>query len=314
MRKLRTGIISLVIVSILVVAAGCTKSIKAVSTDSNVEKFLKSYNLNIKGKPDKFNVKVPKTWDVKSGDYPVGLYWRLANEFSKDSSKDLTPLKGTTVEVWRYSLADGLPGKKEQSNYKYPSNVILLIKDKKVVGDWLAFNVWSIGPSVKKRYLNDITGLTFEKWVQREKLFSNTGKNKDVDSLEPVEVLKTFFKAINDGDKARAYACLSPDEMLESLTMNVRGNYLYNSGFTNNNSIVEGIIKANPISFKLMDASTFSEIKDIGNRTEVQVAVLMDKVKWADSQFNTANGKDERFAVMKKYANGWKINGLGTGP
>lgn len=321
MRLSRNGIIILLLVSMLLGTTGCSTAPKSVATrsenvaeaNSATEKFLKSYNLKTKGSPTKFSMEIPKNWDVNLGDFPIGLYWRLANEFSKDSGLDLTPLKGTTVEVWRYSLADGLPGQKEQSIYNYPSNVILLVKGKKVVGDWLTFNVCEIGPSVKKRYINDITGITFEQWVQKEGVFQNNGKNKDIDFLQPVEVLKAFFKAIDDGDKTRAYACLSPNEMLDSLTMNLRGNYLYNSGFTKDDSLVESIVSVIPTSFKMMDSTNFTQITKIENRTEIEIAVE-GEMKWADSRFNSVNGKDERFAGMKKYESGWKILGLGTGP
>ena len=63
------------------------------------EAFLQQYGIKVKGNPEKLKVSVPKSWDVRLGDYPEGLYWGLANEFSKDVELDLTRLKGKTVEV-----------------------------------------------------------------------------------------------------------------------------------------------------------------------------------------------------------------------
>ena len=48
------------------------------------------------------------------------------------------PSKGKAVETWRYSLLDGLPIEGEQSQFKYPSDLILLVDDKKVVQRMLA--------------------------------------------------------------------------------------------------------------------------------------------------------------------------------
>lgn len=290
-----------------------TKRANIIKSANSPEAFLKLYRLTVKGNPEKFNVNIPSALDVKAGDYPIGLYWRLVNEFSKDAGLDLTPFKGTSAEVWRYALKDGLPGQGEQSNFIYQSDVILLVKSSKVIGAWLNINHAGIGPSVKKHYLKDITGLSYDEWVDKENLFSLTDKNKDLAKLEPVGVLKAFFKAIKDGDKKRAYSCLSPNEMLDSLTMNFGGNCLYNPGFNRNNSMVENIIKAKPISFKLLDNKNLNDIIKTTGRKEIEVAVTLE-LEWRDSVFNSPDGKEIRFTIMGKYKNGWKIGSLGTGP
>ena len=278
------------------------------------ESFLKLYGLRITGNAAKFDVSVPSTWNVNAGDYPVGLYWELANEFSKDAGLDITKLKGTTIKVWRYTLADGLSGLKGQGNFNYPSTVVLLVKSNRVMGAWLNFNTMTIGPSVKKRYLNDITGLSFEEWVYKKDLFSNLGKNADLEALSPVELLKAYFKAIKDGNKTRAYSCLSPNEMLNSLTLNFRGKGLYNNKFNLDNSTVENIINPEPLSFKLIDSNNpAKEVKEIGSKSEIEIAVTMN-IKWRMKEFNSPNGKEVRFAILNKYKNGWKLGGFGTGP
>jgi hypothetical protein len=277
---------------------------------------LKALGLKVQGGPNKFQVDLPKNWNVELGSYPIGLYWTLVNEYSKDAGFELTPLKGSPVEVWRYSLADGLTGFQDLSGFKYPSNLILLVKSQKVVGTWLSFNTSGIGPSVKKRYLEDIVGMTFEDWVTRQGLFSNSGKNEDLASLEPVEVLNAFFQAINSGDLTRANACLTPNEMLTLLTTNLGENLLYNPGFGENNSLVNNIIEAHPISYKMIDQN-YSEIQQVGDRKEIEIEITLD-LKWRNSSFNgqgeDVKGSDTRFSGLKKYANGWKISGLGTGP
>ncbi len=308
--------------------SGCSKkddiSIKKTTSDksasaakSNIapQEFLKLYDLKVQENPHKFKVDVPKTWAVNPGEYPTGLFWRLANEFSKDSGIDLTPLKGTTVDVWRYSLVDGLSSDGNPKS-TCPSNVVLLINNQKVVGAWLAFNQFEIGPSVKKRYLKDITGLDFEDWIKKEGLFSEFGKNKDIASLDPVNVVKTYVKAINDGDKTRAYECLAPTEMLRSLTNNLgldqgknREDLLYNPKFSKMNSMVEGIAKIECISFKLKDPTNWSDIENAGTRTEVSVDAGMH-ITWSDNTSSTSNGYS--FVTLKKCANGWKISGMGN--
>lgn len=82
------------------------------------------------------------------------------------------------------------------------------------------------------------------------------GKNSDLSGLEPVGLIKAYFKAINDGDKTRANACLTYSEMLGSLTSNLKGSQLYNPGFCTDNSLTENISKAEAISFKFLDPET----------------------------------------------------------
>lgn len=292
------------------------KSTNAVKSEITPQAFLKLYNLKVQGNPHKFKVDIPKTWDVNPGELPIGLFWQLANEFSKDAGIDLTPLKGTTVDVWRYSLVDGIPSDGDPKN-KYPTNnVVLLVNNQKVVGAWIAFNQFAVGPSVKKRYLKDITGLDFEDWTQKKGLFSELGKNKDIASLDPVDVVKTYIKAINDGDKARAYECLAPTQMLSSLTDNLgmdqgkdREDLLYNLKFGKMNSMVEGIVKVECMSFQLKDPKNLSDIKNAGNRTEVTVNTGMH-ITWSDNKSSTSDGYS--FVTLKKYANGWKIKSMGN--
>jgi hypothetical protein len=274
--------------------------------------FLHKYDLQVQGQPTKFTVQVPATWDVPLGAYPVGLYWGLANVYSRDAGLDLTPLKGSTVAVVVYSLAGGLPGTGEEARFHYPSNVVLLVKGQQVAGAWLTFNVTSIGPSVKKHDLQEITGLTLEQWVEREKYLADPGANADLARLGPTQVLSAFFEAIDKGDKVRANACLSPQALLDCLTMNLEpGNLqpgrLYNPGFGKNNSLVESIVQARPLSYGKAPPGIQS------SQTTTEIAVDLD-IQWADAAFNTPGNVQTLFAIMEKDANGWKLDSLGTGP
>lgn len=177
---------------------------------SAIETFLKKYNLQVTGAAEVFPITVPESWKVPLGGYPSGLYWGLANVLSEDAGLSLTSLKGKKVLVWRSELQGGLPGEGPSSQYRYPSDVILLLEGQKVVGGWLEFNRSSLGPSVRRRQLEEITGRSFEEWLKAEGYFTESGRNGDLAHLDPVKVIKAFLAAINEGDKTRANACLSP--------------------------------------------------------------------------------------------------------
>jgi hypothetical protein len=277
------------------------------------DNFLKEKHLDVQFSPKKFKVDVPEDWSIKLGEYPVGLYWKLANVLSNDAGLDLSPLHGQIVEVWQYELRGGLPNRDQKSEFKYPTNVILLVKSEKVVGAWLNFNVQNIGPSVNKRYLDEITGISYEQWVDKEVALDSKGPNRDLDKMTPTEVLTTFFDAVQQGKTARANACLSWQRQLESLTVNLEPDHLYNPGYGDNNSLVANIVSVQPISYNLIDHENGKEISSIADRTDVIVQVSL-QIKWKNTAFNNPSGKETRFAYMIKSSNGWKLGGLGTGP
>lgn len=319
--KFKSVVVTLLVLILMLSAlTGCTDQAKqalsskaAAAITYTPEEFLKYFNLKVKGEASKFKVTVPKEWQVKLGDYPEGLYWALANEYSKDAGLDLTPLKGKEAIVWRYELADGLPGQGSHKSYSYPSNAILLVDENQVVGAWLAFNIQGIGPSVKQKYLEDITGLPFDQWFYKQKILTDTKENKDLAAMGPAQALDAFCKAIEAGDTTRVNACMGLEFMYNSLTMNLQGNALYNKDYSSNNSFNGNLLEATLLSYKLMDAENLKQLDSIGDSTSIIIAANM-KTKWKDEAFNSPDGREGRFAILKKYENGWKIEGLGTGP
>lgn len=167
---LRKALLSWIII-IVFGLSGCSQGART-SHFLDSESFLNIYKLSVKGNPTIIKVDVPTDWHIQLGTYPIGLYWGLANEFSKDVGLDLTNLKGKTIEAHVYELKDGLPGSGQSASFSYPSNAILIVQNEQVVGAWLSFNTLSIGPSVKKRSLNEVTGLSFDEWVKRERYFT----------------------------------------------------------------------------------------------------------------------------------------------
>lgn len=101
--------------------------------------------------------------------------------------------------------------------------------------------------------------------------------------------------------------------IVSTSTVNREAHRLYNSGFSRDNALSESIVEAKPNAYKMMDYEAGAEIKDIGERTRVDVTVDL-YMKSIDPVFNSPDGQETRFAVLTKHSNGWKIGGLGTGP
>ena len=275
--------------------------------------FINNYNLNVEKTFDKFNIVIPYSFDVNYGDYPIGLYFKLANEFSRDINLPILGFKGKSLTVYRYSLIDGLSGRGPDLKYKYPSKLILLVNNKNVVGAWYSFNNTTIGPSLNHNYIEQITGMPYETWLEKENLFTNLGENNDLLNLEPTDVIKAFCKAINDGNKKRALSCLTPKSIQQSLTMNLHNtNGLFHLNFNSDNSLVHSLLNCNiQNNFKILDPDCPTKIlNSTNNITKIEVSVTLD-AKWVNATFN---GSSTKYIIMEKHSSGWKIDSIGTSP
>ncbi len=163
----------------------------------------------------------------------------------------------------------------------------------------------------------DLAGLGFDQWLAKQGFFTPAGKNSDLITLSPVEVVQAFLQAIDAGDKTRAQACLSPQQQLHSLTVNMdRSSRLYNPEYSSNNSLVENIMSAYLTSYRFIDPNRPSQSSEDpgGSRAQTVEIAAQLVIKWRDEAFNTPSGQQTRFFILNKYGGGWKIEGMGTGP
>lgn len=271
--------------------------------NSTLDEFIKKYNLKVTKGVKRFYMTVPKNWDMSEEDYPIGLYWQTANVFSKDVGLDLTKLKGSKVEVFRYSLLKGIP-MRENKGFTNAADLILLVKSNRVAGAYLT-NVdaavgRTLGPSVRMKYFDDITGMDFDEWADNSNLFSDNCSNYK--NYNPEEIIKEFCKDINENNKKKASAFLSYSVKLKALNENVPDNLLYNKEYNFLNSQFGNIERAdykNNIIY--LGGESSNPIDKIGNRKEIQVYVIIDfKLKNDIGQFY-------HFCKMYKTKNGWKL-------
>lgn len=265
-----------------------------------------------------FEVSIPKDWHVKQGAYPEGLYWQIADIMSDDAGLSLKPLKGQKATAYVYRLKEEIHSQEIYSAYKYPANAVILRKDGKIAGAWLMFNINTIGPSLNMRYLEDITGTDFIKWV------GDSGSIVSTTSYapSPSEAITAYFSAIGKGEKEWAYVQLSPNAMLSALTTNHDpSSQLYHSAYNLDNSHVENIELVKdvdiirfyePVSMNGIsdDASTFNEMP-IGSRISAEIELV---ITYKDPAFNLDQTRRPLYAGLTKTLYGWKIDGFGTGP
>lgn len=279
---------------------------------------LDRYGLEASELVGSFEVSVPKDWHVKQGDYPEGLYWQIADLISGDAGFSLKPLKGQKASAYVYRLKEDILSQEINSSYKYPANAVILRKDGKIAGAWLMFNINTVGPSLNMRYLEDITGTDFIKWV------GDSGSIVSTTSYapSPSEAITAYFNAIGKREKEWAYAQLSPNAMLSALTTNHDpSSQLYHSGYNQDNSHVENIdLAKNVVIIRFYDPQTMNGITDdastfnkmpIGSRISAEIEL---EISYKDPAFNLDQTRRPLFAGLTKTLYGWKIDGFGTGP
>ena len=278
--------------------------------------FLGHYGLKTNETIGQFEVNVPEVWNVRYGDYPEGLYWSLANVFSKDIGLDLRDLKGSTVDVTVYRLESRLSASDPNTAFEHPTNAVVLRADGQVKGAWLTYNTSAVGPSLEWDSLEDLTGKTFEDWVWDEGIFVMTTSYLP----SPEATINNFFEAIQTGNKQKASACLTPGSFLNSLTTNHDfSKSLYQTNFNENNSMVENIVSATDVEIvSYYHNTTFKPVENnqayfdampIGTRINAEISLNLE---WKLSAFNS-EGKDTRFVTLEKTPYGWKMDGLATG-
>lgn len=280
--------------------------------------FLEFHGLSAEELVGTFDVSVPKDWSVLQGNYPEGLYWHLANVLSSDSGLSLTPLKGQMSTAYVYRLNEGLSRGDATTDFKYPTNAVILRKDGKIVGSWLMFNIGKIGPSLDLDYLEDIVHVDFDTWVR------DTGIVVSQTSYapSPKEAILTFFSAIESGDKKLAHVQFSPKAMLQALTTNHDpSKQLYHSEYNSDNSYVENIVHAKDVVIiRYYDTQSMATIEDdastfenapLGTQISFEIELELEN---KDPAFNLDQKRRPLFGGLTKTLYGWKIDGFGTGP
>ncbi|MDH8676792.1 DUF4830 domain-containing protein [Fusibacter bizertensis] len=283
--------------------------------------FMKNYGYTVSETFEPFEVKIPKDWTVKLGTYPVGQYWQLVNVFSKANGLDLSEQKGKTVTAHVYRINEQIATDHEGIKHSWPTDLVILRDDSKIVGAWLKYNISSIGPSFSGKALKTLTGLELGDWLVDESAYTLSSTYKSLEKLSPDEVIKGFFNAVDVDNKEKANMYLTPRSLFDALSSNiypVEGR-LYHTGFNENNSITENIVSATdvevvsyfePMTFKPITEEMIKVALQVGDRIEVEVLL---NLKWKMAGFNTEGEKSTQFITLTKYPFGWKIEGLATG-
>lgn len=307
-----------------------------------LEEFYKHYDIQLSKEKNIYDIKIPEDWKVNIEDFPIGLYFEIANVFSKDIGLDLSLFKGQDVKVIVQRLKEGFEREysidyvkdesvkdekkesesKEKSShfedeteiFKYTTNIVLFEKDAKIIGGLYNFNTNDLGPSINKKTFNQITKEDVYKYMDSKKIINIKKENEDLINMSPEQVIDEFFKAVNKKDKKRANACLGYEHLLSSLTMNKDIMKAFNFDYSFNNSYVENIVQGEIIKTRVIYPEKAEKSQDLKKDIKKIILSTDMKIRWKDDAFNSFPDYEEsRFVVMKKYDTGWKIEEFNTG-
>ncbi|MDK2820652.1 MAG: hypothetical protein PWP31_617 [Clostridia bacterium] len=281
--------------------------------------FLKKYGWTILYKIKTYNGRLPDKIIHESGEYPVSLYYAYNNELSKDIDLDLTPYLGKSVTVNLYKIKEPLPAFMKP---RQDANRAVIVKDGvNIIGAWLdAGRHNAFACSLKGRKLEDITNMPWGEWLDQYINHDNP-QEELISQMDPEEVIRTYYEAINHKDYRTAHACETRKRLIGYLFRNMDNNRLYNYSYDvnddkeiNNISSVK-IIRIRPYNEPNFSKSTNNNQHQPENKSDVKKYVVELDVEVKQS-ITYDRGHQIRFITLRQEtpSTGWRIDGISTGP
>lgn len=272
------------------------------NVDEDIINLFKKYDWTVDYKINTIDERLPESFKHSAGEYPTKIYWAYNNEFSKAISMDFSKYLGKTVDVEIYRLREPLPD--NLSPMLNARGIVLKSKDK-IIGAYIDSGKHNLlACSLDRRSLEDITEKNWDEWVKKYIDYNDKLESK-LSKMEPKDIIKEFFDAINHQDKQRAFACLTRKELCKLLSTNLDNHNLYNS-LDNYTSLF------NMKRVELKDIQREENVENDPHLLEYQIAMYID----FEEPIVEEDGLTTRFILLKKCSakNGWRIDGICTGP
>lgn len=235
-------------------------------------------------------------------------YFAYNNELSKDLDLDMSQYSdGADLDFKVYRINDSMP----QEFYPIQDcRGIVVKKGHKIIGAFIsagrhsAFNACSL----KSNSFESVTGKTLDEWLASKVKADSTEAR--LSKLEPEEVIKEYFAALENKDAKSAEYCISKKTLLSNLTVNMRNEELFNEEISL--PLTNDDIGAKS-KFDNLKSAKLSKIELIGeagkNTRTFRVAVNLQYNK----ELTISNGEQawDCLMVYESAQTGWKIAGFG---
>lgn len=238
---------------------------------------------------------------------PNTYYFAYNNELSKDIGLDMSAFSNNAeLNASIYRIHEPMP--KEFYPIQNCRGIILKAGDK-IIGAFISVGRHSTfsACSLKGNSFEKVTGRSLEQWIAAK--VKADGDEVQLAQLVPEKVIEAYFKALANKNEYRAECCVSKQSLLESLTINMPNEELFNQGI----SLPLTDSTSNVIPFDNLKSATLLEIKELNEQTKntkkfgVQVNLQFNQVVSID------NGTLPWDCTMiyESPETGWKIKSFG---
>lgn len=269
-----------------------------------VTQLFKKYNWTVDYRINTIKERLPSNLKHEAGEFPFKIYWAYNNELSKEIGMDFTEYLGRMVTVELYRLREPLP---EFLKPLRNARGVVLKYNGRIIGAFTdAGRHDSFASSLNRKSLEEVTGKDWGSWVD-DYIDYDKETDKKLSSMNPEEVIRTYFNALNDQDEKMLFAVFTRKSLARYLSTNMDNNKLYNRRYKG--VFVDG--------YNNVKRARLLEIKKPAMKNtdgSIEYSVTAD---YEFGAFVTSRGGVEhRFVILKKETprSGWRIDSIGSGP
>ena len=275
--------------------------IKIVIDDTDAAALFKKYGWTLDYQIIAMNNKLNNITAL-TGFNPNAYYFAYNNVLSADIGLDMNRYSNSAnIDIEIYRINESMP----QEFYPIQNCRGIVVKENgKIIGAFIsagrhsAFNACSLkGNSFEKA-----AGQTLDGWLA-ERAQGDTTDEK-LSKLEPEQIIKEYFTALNEKDTQTAKGCISKKTLLGNLTLNMPNDELFNEGY---GLLLTDSDFSNLKSVKLIEAKLINEPDKNIKTFRITVDLQYDKV------ISIGSGEQPWDCIMvyESPQTGWKIEGFG---
>ncbi len=241
---------------------------------------------------------------------PNAYYFAYNNELSKDIGLDMSSYVNSVIDVEIYRISEEMP---PESNPNKNARGIVIKNDSEIIGAYISAGRHSgfSACSLKSNFFDEITGLTFNQWL--ESRVTTTSPEDALVHNTPEQVIEVYFEALKNKNYDIALSCLSREEATNYLTINMSDNKLFNES-VDLPLTVSGIDGTedpfgNLKSVKLVEIE--SSDKPDNTETQKYFIVTVNMGYYQEAILSSGEQQWECGMVYETPQTGWKIVGFG---
>jgi len=305
-KRIVIGTLLLVLLAV-VPMMGCTLAPLSIPAEvhSQARELLSRYGWTTTGQQATHQVTLPQSLEHRPGEFPIPIYWAYDNELSKAIGLDLSPYLGQRVEATVYELQEELP---EFLRPYTKARAVVVTHKGKIIGAWIDKG-YAFACSLDRKSLEEITGMDWSEWLVASGAVNlNNETERELATLTPEEIIARYYRALNDHDEERAYACLTRRDLTGFLFSNMGDLALYHTDYN-----------ADPYRQRVRSVQVNGiELFPVTGNPEgvVEYKVDIDVQYEPGRVFVESSGPHVRFVLLKEevVGAGWRIITIGTGP